>query len=136
MNEVEKRDKINYAKRQIKSCNYLMRERRKILNMIADVNSKLEGIRGRGYEQTFSGHPYPYREADLRDKKLVLEQECDLLTRQIHRIESFLDSLDQNERIAITDVYIKNKTLDETAVKVYMTYSTLKRLIDERMLTF
>lgn len=136
MNETEKREKINYAKRQIKSFNYLISERKKSLDDIADVNSKLEGLGGPGYDETVSGHPYPYREADLRDKLIIYKRECDLYTRQIYRIENFLDGLDSNYRIAITDVYIKNKTFEETAIKIYESRSTMQRRIDELLLTF
>lgn len=133
------RDRINYAKSELRNYKYLLNVCHGFENKILEVQTKLEGVRSPSLEMTQTQIDHKSREylrADLLDRLQRYQKDLSLLRYRTQKISDFLESLEAEERRIITDVYINNINIENVGMHVARSERQLKRDIDKIMSTF
>ncbi|CAM3605456.1 hypothetical protein ERUR111494_02500 [Erysipelothrix urinaevulpis] len=129
MNE---RDHINYAKSELRNYMYLLNVCHGFENKIIELETLLEGMKSTAavYEPGSSSLTPAERNNDLRDKLQRNQYDLAAVRYRTDRTKKFLDDLSKDDRIIVTDVYIKNINIEKVATRFYCSEKTMKRRID------
>lgn len=129
--------KIQYAKSELRSYNFMKRELKRIDNEIIEVMTKLEDVKTILPSDSVGGTQDPYKKARLYDRLDVLEIEKNVITHRIKRVDRFMASLDPKDAIALKYIYINDRrTIEDIAIHNGYAKNTLVRHIDEVLRTF
>lgn len=136
MNE---RDKINYAKSELRNYKFLAKALKGAENRVEEIIAAIENyktspivIEGEGS----SGSTKSYRNAELHDRLERRQQEYDAIKFRVDKIEQFLDALDDEDREIVVDVYVDGMTIGDVASNNNYSEIGMKKKIDRILLNF
>lgn len=134
----DKRAQINHAKSELRNYMYLLNVCHGYESKIIGLQTQLEAIKSPSAPMTqgSSGITPEERQSELRDKLQRCQRELSFVRYRTDKVKLFLDGLDHNERVIVTDVYIKNINIENVATRFYCSEKTMKRRIDEIMLKY
>lgn len=134
---MEERKKIQHAKNEIRDYRFLQNEILRLEGQIIRAQTQLEKVQSIRFEQGESSSPSdPYRDNYLRDKINVLQEEFDATKWRVDRITKFLDSLNEDDRIIVTDILVYNKSHLNLATRYYCGEKTIQRRVNRLVLKF
>jgi len=132
------RDKINYFKSEIKNLPYINNCKRDVALKLEEISVILRGIKGidstkiMGQGSSLKSYNLYY----WLEKEQELIKELNAYEYRSSYITRFLDALELNDRKIITDVYIKNKTLENVAAFNNYSKRTIIRKIDTLIIDY
>lgn len=134
----DKRAQINHAKSELRNYMYLLNVCHGYESKIIGLQTQLEAIKSPSAPMTqgSSGITPEERQSELRDKLQRCQRELSFVRYRTDKVKVFLDGLDHNDRVIVTDVYIKNINIEKVATRFYCSEKTMKRRIDEIMLKY
>lgn len=134
----DKRTQINHAKSELRNYMYLLNVCHGYESKIIGLQTQLEAIKSPSAPMTqgSSGITPEERQNELRDKLQRCQRELSFVRYRTDKVKVFLDGLDHNDRVIVTDVYIKNINIEKVATRFYCSEKTMKRRIDEIMLKY
>lgn len=134
----DKRAQINHAKSELRNYMYLLNVCHGYESKIIGLQTQLEAIKSPSAPMTqgSSGITPEERQSELRDKLQRCQRELSFVRYRTDKVKLFLDGLDHNERVIVTDVYIKNINIENVATRFYCSEKTMKRRINEIMLKY
>lgn len=131
---MEQKDRINYAKSELKNLRYLQRVVLGFDNRLAEIDNQLIGVSAIDPSRESSAGTSDNTNLDakylvLLDKKQRILKERAPIMARVEKVITFLDSLKFEDRKIVTDVYIKGFTIESTSVWLYCSEDTVKRRI-------
>ncbi|MEG0327758.1 MAG: hypothetical protein RR565_04790 [Erysipelothrix sp.] len=134
----DKRAQINHAKSELRNYMYLLNVCHGYESKIIGLQTQLESIKSPSAPMTqgSSGITPEERQSELRAKLQRCQRELSFVRYRTDKVKVFLDELDHNDRVIVTDVYIKNINIENVATRFYCSEKTMKRRIDEIMLKY
>jgi DNA-directed RNA polymerase specialized sigma24 family protein len=134
----DKRAQINHAKSELRNYMYLLNVCHGYESKIVGLQTHLEAIKSPSAPMTqgSSGITPEERQSELRDKLQRCQRELSFVRYRTDKVKVFLDGLDHNDRVIVTDVYIKNINIEKVATRFYCSEKTMKRRIDDIMLKY
>lgn len=134
----DKRAQINHAKSELRNYMYLLNVCHGYESKIIGLQTQLEAIKSPSAPMTqgSSGITPEERQSELRDKLQRCQRELSFVRYRTDKVKVFLDGLDHNDRVIVTDVYIKNINIEKVATRFYCSEKTLRRRVDEIMLKY
>jgi len=138
---MDEKDRINYAKSELKNLRYLQRVVLGFNNKLDEINNQLIGVSGINPSRESSGGSSGNGNSDARYLALLDKKQRIIIDRapfaaRVTKIISFLDGLPIDDRKIVTDVYIKGYTIESVSIWLYCSERTVKYRIDRILYEF
>lgn len=131
----DKRQKINYAKNELKNYMYLLNVCQGFEDKILKLETQLEGIKSPSnlidVRVLLDESTRLYHRNELMEKLQRTQKGYTMFRCRVDKIQDFLAGLEYEERKIITDVYINNVRMIKVATELYCDKKTLERRIDK-----
>ena len=107
---IDDREKITYAKSELKSYYFLTREKENLKLMIDSITAMLENVKSPSVPKEDGGGGYnPFRRPKLFDDLNDAQNELKHVRCRLDRIEGFIGGLEKEDRISVRRVYLRRE---------------------------
>lgn len=137
MEDNKMRDKINHYKNELRQLTFMNNQVRKINDELEAISVNLREVKAIDpSKEPGTGVNAGFNLTYWLEKEQLLIKERAIYQHRVDKVNDLLDSIEYQDRVILTDVYIKNRTMENVALRSYMSIKKLRMKIDKIITRF